>query len=104
MYVDAHAATYIGSDYMKAALASNKGFAALNIHFVDDPKVADTILVVGYIFAWDYPFELKHGKTSMVLLTGKGSGPFSGQIGAASVASEFVRLARPYRAAQPEKK
>jgi hypothetical protein len=98
MYVDAHAAKFFDSDQMKAALVRNKDFAALHISIVDDPKAADTILVVGYTFAWDFPFELKHQKSSIVLLAGKGIGPFSGVAGAASVASEFVKAAKPYRA------
>jgi hypothetical protein len=32
------------------------GFAKLNIHIVEDARVADTVLTVGYTFAWDYPF------------------------------------------------
>ncbi len=97
MYVDARKAKYFGSDQMKAALGRNRGFKALNIRIVDDPKVADTVLTVGYTFAWDFPFELKHQNTSIVLLSGKGVGPFSGPLGAASVATEFVKAAKPYR-------
>jgi S1-C subfamily serine protease len=104
MYVDSHGATYFGSDQMKAALARNNDFAALNIRIVDDPKVADTVLVVGYTFAWDFPFELKHQNTSLVLLAGKGSGPFSGPAGAASVASQFIKLAKPYRVTPAKQK
>jgi len=70
---------------------------------VDDRKVADTVLEVGYTFAWDFPFELKHQNTTIVLLSGKGVGPFSGVAGAANVASEFVKIAKPYRAAPPNK-
>ncbi len=104
MYVEARRAQYFGSDQLKAALGRNKDFIKLNIRIVDDPKVADTVLEVGYTFAWDYPFELKHQNTTIVLLSGKGSGPFSGPAGAASVASEFVKLAKPYRIAQPRRK
>jgi hypothetical protein len=43
---------------------------------VDDRKVADTVLDVGYTFAWDFPFELKHQNTTIVLLSGKGVGRF----------------------------
>jgi hypothetical protein len=57
---------------------------------------ADT---VNYTFAWDYPFSLQHQNTSLVLLSGKGSGPFSGPTGAASVASELVKALKPYRTA-----
>lgn len=103
MYVDAENASFFGNEQMKAALGRNKDFAALNIHIVDDRSVADVILVVGYTFAWDYPFTLRHQNTSLVLLSGKGSGPFSGPAGAASVAKEFSKLARPYRTT-PEKK
>ena len=55
----------------------------------------DVVLDVTYTFAWDYPFELKDRSTSMVLLAGKGSGPFSGPAGATSVAKELVKLASP---------
>ncbi len=104
MYVEARRAQYFGSDQMKAALGRNKDFAKLNIRIVDDRKVADTVLDVGYTFAWDFPFELKHQNTTIVLLSGKGVGPFSGVAGAASVASEFVKLAKPYREAPAQRK
>jgi S1-C subfamily serine protease len=104
MFVDAQGAGYFGSDQLKAALGRNKDFAKLNIRIVDDRKVADTILVVGYTFAWDYPFELKHQNTTIVLLAGKGVGPFSGVAGAANVANELAKLAKPYRITSPTKK
>jgi hypothetical protein len=97
MFVKADRATYFGSDQLKAALNRNKDFKLLNIRIVDDPKLADVILDVGYTFAWDYPFELRHQNTTTVILAGKGSGPFSGPAGAASVAAEFVKLAKPHR-------
>jgi hypothetical protein len=103
MYVDARGAEFFGSDQMKAALGRNQNFARLNIRMVDDPRVADVVLVVSYTFAWDYPFTLRHQNTTVVLLAGKGEGPFSGPLGAASVASRFVKLMKPYRVI-PEKK
>ena len=39
---------------------------------------------------------VKHQNTSVVLLTGKGTGPFSGPAGA-SVAAELVKGLKPYR-------
>ena len=103
MYVNAEDAKFFGSDQMKAALGRNKDFARLNIRIVDDPHVADVVLVVSYTFAWDYPFELRHQNTTAVLLAGKGIGPFSGIAGAASVASEFISMAKPYRIASEQK-
>ena len=103
MYVNAEDAKFFGSDQLKAALGRNKDFARLNIRIVDDPHVADVVLVVSYTFAWDYPFELRHQNTTAVLLAGKGVGPFSGIAGAASVASEFVSMAKPYRIASGQK-
>lgn len=97
MYVDAHDAQYFGSDQMKAALGKNKEFQKLQIHMVDDPRVADVVLKVSYTFAWDYPFELRHQNTTVVLLAGKGEGPFSGPLGAADVARKFVNAAKPWR-------
>jgi S1-C subfamily serine protease len=97
MYVDAMRAQYFRSDQMKASLARNKDFAGLNIRIVDDRKLADTVLEVGYTAPWDFPFALKHQNTSTVLLAGKGTGPFSGPAGAASVAREFIKLAKPHR-------
>ena len=94
MYVDARRAQYFGSDQLIAALGRNKDFAKLNIRIVEDRKVADMRPEVGYTFAWDFPFDLKHQNTTIVLLSGKGVGPFSGVAGAASVASEFVKLAK----------
>ncbi len=97
MYVDARDAQYFGSDQMKAALGRNKEFQKLNIRLVDDPRVADVVLKVSYTFAWDYPFELRHQNTTYVLLAGKGQGPFSGPLGAANVARQFVNAAKPWR-------
>jgi hypothetical protein len=48
---------------------------------VEDARVADTVLTVGYTFAWDYPFALRHQNTTMILVSGKGEGPFSGPLG-----------------------
>jgi len=101
MYVDAHAAKYFGSDDLKALLAGNQEFNNLNISIVDDPKTADTLLIVSSTFVWDFPFELKHQASSIVLLAGKGVGPLSGHLGALNVASEFVKAAKPYRTPQP---
>jgi len=97
MYVDARDAHYFGSYQMKAALGSNKDFQKLKIRIVDDPRVADVVLKVSYTFAWDYPFELRHQNTTYVLLAGKGEGPFSGPLGAADVARQFVNAAKPWR-------
>jgi hypothetical protein len=97
MYVDARDAKYFGSGQMKAALGKNKEFEKLNIRIVDDRRVADVVLKVGYTFAWDFPFELMHQNTTIVLLSGKGEGPFSGPLGAADVARVFVNVAKPWR-------
>jgi hypothetical protein len=100
MYVDAKDAQYFGSDQMKAALGNNEDFAKLNIHIVEDARVADTVLTVGYTFAWDYPFALRHQNTTMVLVSGKGVGPFSGPLGAADVARQFVNAVKAWREAK----
>jgi len=97
MYVLAQKTRFFSSNDLGAALAQNKDFTSLHIQIVDDPKAADVVLDVTYTPAWDYPFELKHQSTSMVLLAGKGTGPFSGPVGATSVAKELVKLAKPYR-------
>jgi hypothetical protein len=99
MLIDASKAVYFGTAQMKAALGQNKGFAPLNVSIVDDHAVADVVLNVSYTFAWDYPFTVKHQNTSVVLLTGKGTGPFSGPAGAANVATELVKALKPYRVA-----
>jgi hypothetical protein len=97
MYVDARDAKYFGSRQLKAALGRNSDFWKLNVRMVDDPRVADVILKVSYTFAWDFPFELTHRNTTIVLLSGKGEGPFSGPLGAADVARNLVNLAKPWR-------
>jgi hypothetical protein len=89
---------------MKAALRRNPDFQKLHIEIVDDRSVADTVLIVTYTFAWDYPFELLHQNTTTVLLAGKGEGPFSGPLGAADVAREFVKAAKPWRTAKDQRK
>ncbi len=100
MFVDASGAKFFGSDQMKAALRNVKGFDALRITIVDDRNVADVVLKVSYTFAWDYPFSLTHQNTSVVLVSGKGTGPFSGPAGANSVAKELMKLLKPYRVAR----
>ena len=97
MLVDASRAAYFETDQMKAALGRNEEFAKLKITIVDDPAVADVVLDVAYTFAWDYPFTVRHQNTSVVLVSGKGSGPLSGPRGATSVASELVKALRPFR-------
>ncbi len=97
LFVDASGASFFGSQQMKAALGKNKEFAPLRVVIVDDRTLADVVLKVGYTFAWDYPFTLTHQNTTMVLLSGKGSGPLSGPAGAKSVAAEFVKALKPYR-------
>jgi len=97
MYVDARDAQLFGSDQMKAALGNNEDFAKLNIHIVEDARVADTVLTVGYTFAWDYPFALRHQNTTMILVSCKGEGPFSGPLGATDVASHFVNAVKAWR-------
>lgn len=97
MYVDARDAQYFGNDQMKAALGKNEDFQKLNIHLVEDAHVADTVLTVGYTFAWDYPFALRHQNTTMVLVAGKGEGPFSGPLGAADVARQLVNALKAWR-------
>lgn len=101
MLVDATRAVAFDSQQMKAAIGANRDFRALKVSIVDDPAVADVVLTVSYTFAWDYPFTLKHQNTSRVLLSGKGSGPFSGPKGASSAASELVKALKPYRVAPP---
>jgi hypothetical protein len=64
---------------------------------VEDARVADTVLTVGYTFAWDYPFALRHQNTTMILVSGKGEGPFSGPLGAADVARQFVNAVKVWR-------
>ena len=91
MFVDASRAAYFGTAQMKAALGENKAFQSLKVSIVDDPAVADVVLTVNYTFAWDYLFVLKHQNTSVVLLSGKGVGPFSGPAGANSVAAELAK-------------
>lgn len=97
IYVDASKAHLFGNDQLIAELQTNKDFQALSITIVDNPSIADVELKVGYTFAWDYPFTLRHPATSEVLLAGKGSGAFSGPAGAKSVATELTKLLKPYR-------
>jgi hypothetical protein len=104
MFVDASQANFFKSDQMKAALGKAKDFNSLKITVVDDRSLADVVLNVGYTFAWDFPFTLKHQNTSIVLASGKGTGPFSGPKGAESVAAELVKLLKPYRVPVTTKK
>lgn len=76
----------------------------MNVVLVDDRNVADVILQVGYTFAWDFPFTLKYQNSSVVLLSGKGTGPFSGPAGAKSVAAELAKALKPYRLPEPDPK
>lgn len=104
MYVTTRDIKFFDAAQMKAALKRNPDFQELHIQIVDDRRVADTVLIVSYTFAWDYPFELRHLNTTTVLLAGKGEGPFSGPLGAADVARQFVKAAKPWRTAKESKK
>ena len=104
MLVDASHASFFGNDQMKAALWQNADFEALKVAIVENSTVADVVLTVGYTFAWDYPFSLIHQNTSVVLVSGRGSGPFSGPAGANSVARELATLLKAYRLAPPKPK
>jgi len=104
MFVVAAAAQFFNAAQMKGALGRNSGFRALGISVVDDRAVADTVLEVSYTFAWDYPFTLRHQNTSVVLVSGKGAGAFSGPAGADSVAEQLVKLLKPYRSVPPKPK
>ncbi len=101
MCVDTRKAEFFGNRQMQAALLRNKDFAGLNVSLVDDPNLADVVLVVEYTFAWDYPFTLRHQNTDMILLAGKGLGAFSGPGGAADVARKLINLLKPYRTSTP---
>jgi hypothetical protein len=100
MYVSTGDIKYFDEQQMKAALMRNPDFQKLSIRIVSDRRFADVYLVVSYTFAWDYPFELRHQNTTTALLSGKGEGPFSGPLGAADVAREFVKAAKPWRTAK----
>lgn len=104
MYVTTQDIQFFNAQQMKAALGRNPDFQKLNINIVDDRRVADVVLIVSYTFAWDYPFELRHQNTTTVLFSGKGEGPFSGPLGAADVAREFVELAKPWRTGKVQTK
>jgi hypothetical protein len=98
MWIDANGAEFFKTPQMKAALGEDKNFQSLGIVLVADQRVADVILEVSYTFAWDYPFTLKHQNSSIVLLSGKGTGPFSAPLGAQSVAEQLAKMLKGYRA------
>ena len=95
--VDARQASFFDSAQMVAELRKQKDFNILGITIVDDAALADVVLQVSYTFAWDYPYKLVHQNTSVVLLSGTGSGPFSGPEGARSVAAKLVKQLRAAR-------
>jgi len=97
MYVDSSDAKFFNNDDMKAAFGRNKDFEKLRIRIVDDPRVADTVFRISYTFAWEYPFELRHQNSTIVLLSGKGEGPMYGPLGAVDVARQFVKAAKAWR-------
>jgi hypothetical protein len=101
MAVNASQASFFGTTEMKAALGVDKDFQSLGIVLVEDPRFADVILEVAYTFAWDYPFALRHQNSSVVLVSGKGTGPFSAPLGAKSVAEQLAKSLKAHRAASP---
>lgn len=103
MYIETRGIDLFGPEQIQAELGKNAEFRKMNIHIVDDRSVADTVLVVRYTFAWDYPFELRHQNTTIVLLAGKGEGPLSGPLGAWDVARQFTNATKKWRAV-PEQK
>jgi hypothetical protein len=103
MYVDAEKATWFDSEQMRSALGRNEAFAALRIDLVDNWSLADVVLLVSYTYPWDFPYSLVHQNTTLVLVTGKGSGPFSAPTGARDVARDLVKRLGPYRVTAPAK-
>lgn len=103
MYIQLEDIDIFGPSLIAAELGKNPEFRKMNIHIVEDPRVADTVLEVSYNFAWDYPFKLRHQNTTTVLLAGKGEGPFSGPLGAWDVARQFVNAAKKWRTPPDQK-
>jgi hypothetical protein len=97
MAVNASQATFLNDTQVEAALGEDKDFQKLGIVLVNDVRFADVILDVGYTFAWDYPFTLRHQNSSVVLVSGKGEGPFSAPLGAKSVAAQLAKALKGYR-------
>lgn len=95
--VDARQASFFDSAQVVAELRKQKDFGVLGITIVDNAALADVVLQVSYTFAWDYPYKLVHQNSSVVLLSGTGSGPFSGPEGARSVAAKLVKQLRAAR-------
>jgi hypothetical protein len=103
LFVTGYQEAVFDAQTIKAAMGRNKDFQGLNIVVVDDMKVADVILDVSYTFPFDFPFTLRYQNSSVVLLSGKGTGAFSGPAGAASVVDELTKALKSHRQAPPQK-
>jgi Ni,Fe-hydrogenase III small subunit len=57
---------------MKNALRQQPQFKDLGVVLVDNPKMADAVLVTDRVLmTWDFTYSLSHQNTSIVLATGK---------------------------------
>jgi hypothetical protein len=98
VHIVTHSQQFFNDDDVRRELQTQPDFAALKMEIVDDPSAADIVLEVSHVFPGDFPFEVKSRKTGEVLLSSEGTGPLRGKAGAESIAGEFVRAVKPFRA------
>jgi hypothetical protein len=98
VHIVTHGEQFFNDEDVRRELQTQPDFAALKMEIVDDPSAADIVLEVNHVFPGDFPFEVKSRKTGEVLLSSEGTGPLRGKAGAESIAGEFVRAVKPFRA------
>lgn len=63
---------WLKDEVMKNALRQQPQFKDLGVVLVDNPKMADAVLVTDRVLmTWDFTYSLSHQNTSIVLATGK---------------------------------
>lgn len=82
---------WLKDEVMKNALRQQPQFTDLGLVLVDNPKLADAVLVTDRVLmTWDFTYNLSHQNTSIILATGKFTS-IDGMTAASVIAKDVVR-------------
>src|SRR5262249_5906443 len=95
---------WLKDEVMKNALRQQPQFTDLGLVLVDNPKLADAILVADRVLlTWDFTYSLSHQNTSMILATGKFTS-IDGMTAANVIAKDVMRRIKAERTPPGEAK
>ena len=82
---------WMKDEVMKNALRQQPQFTDLGLVLVDNPKLADAVLVADRVLlTWDFTYSLSHQNTSIILATGKFTS-IDGMTAAGAIAKDVLR-------------